>query len=474
MSETQPAWQIDIYALILHSTEARTLLLAEQDGWTLPYIQLTEGFPVSQTNIVCQAIHARYGLQTTVLQCVQREKETLEHLQKQQRMYILENHDPTWIPPTGSRWIGLQELEGLPLKAPEQLPLLKTCLQGLVEDHHPSLRPAWTMRGWFAWATAWIRPQLSALGYTIDGPIEQLYCWGISSVLRIPTTTGKIYFKTSLYAVEEQLQAQKHMGRSPLPLLFGNEAVLTRYLSTLYPDQVPRALAIEPQQAWMLMQDFGSVLGQYGDRTVWLEPMRTYSRMQIASVQHIEALLETGFQDRRLEKLLLHIPTLLSDTALLADDGLDASEIEQLRQYEPLLKTLCQQLATYNVPEALVHGDLHGSNIALQEGKYVFFDWTDGCIAHPFFDLAIIPDAIEVQGKKRSLHDIYLEQWTMYESSSRLHEAYDIALVLAHIHQMISYQHLLANLDDSGRIGLQGGLSFWARGLLQSLAKRKE
>ncbi|MBI1880332.1 MAG: phosphotransferase [Chloroflexi bacterium] len=56
----------------------------------------------------------------------------------------------------------------------------------------------------------------------------------------------------------------------------------------------------------------------------------------------------------------------------------------------PHLKARCDQLAGYSVPQTLVHGDLHTGNVALVEGKLLFFDWTDACVTHPFFDVMLM------------------------------------------------------------------------------------
>ena len=61
--------------------------------------------------------------------------------------------------------------------------------------------------------------------------------------------------------------------------------------------------------------------------------------------------------------------------------------MQQLQALAPHLKNLCSQLAKYRIPQTLVHGDLHLGNVALYEDNYILFDWTDSCIAHPFFDM---------------------------------------------------------------------------------------
>ncbi|HZR42502.1 MAG TPA: aminoglycoside phosphotransferase family protein [Ktedonobacteraceae bacterium] len=474
MNDSPQTWQITIYAIIFHPTEARILLLPGEDGWSLPHFQRNERLSISKVNIVCQAIQQQLGLDTNALRCVSSTQTEQENLRLVERIYTLESHMTVWTPPAGSIWAGLQELVDLPLSAPEQRQAITTCLQEVEVGTVSALCAPWYRKGWFAQATAWIRAQLLELGYTINGPIEQVQYWGISSVMRIPTTAGNVYFKASLLPTKEQLAAQQANDGQALPLLFANEPALTRSLSSLYPEQVPGQLAVACEQGWMLMKDFGKVLDEHEDSSIWQEAIRQYSHMQIASIPHIDMLWEAGCLDRRLERLTTHIDELINDTDRLANSGLNQDEIEQLHQYAPLLKSLCNQLASYDVPATLVHGDLHGHNIAFQDGKYIFFDWTDACIAHPFFDLITMPETIEVQGETFNLSDIYLEQWKSYASIEKLREAWAIARLLALTHQMVSFQHIVANLDGPQKGPLQGGLSYWARQLLQFLAERKE
>ena len=38
------------------------------------------------------------------------------------------------------------------------------------------------------------------------------------------------------------------------------------------------------------------------------------------------------------------------------------------------------------LPDALSHGDLHLGNVAYDGQQLRVFDWTDGCVSHPFLD----------------------------------------------------------------------------------------
>jgi aminoglycoside phosphotransferase (APT) family kinase protein len=147
---------------------------------------------------------------------------------------------------------------------------------------------------------------------------------------------------------------------------------------------------------------------------------------------------------------------------------LDAAEIERLRAFGPQLQTACAELAGYAVPPTLVHGDIHLGNVARSAGSYVFFDWTDACVAHPFFDTISIFGAEDPNVQVR-LRTSYLGVWAAYEPIERLLEAWELAKPLCALHQAVSYQHIVATLEDTSKPELASGLTYWLRTLLQSL-----
>jgi Phosphotransferase enzyme family len=108
----------------------------------------------------------------------------------------------------------------------------------------------------------------------------------------------------------------------------------------------------------------------------------------------------------------------------------------------------CAELAGYAVPPSLGHGDLHLSNVARGPAGYLFFDWTDACVAHPFLDLATIrrgtafTDATEEAELRERLRQAYLPAWASFEPPGRLARAFELAAPLGALHQAVSYRSL--------------------------------
>ena len=158
-------------------------------------------------------------------------------------------------------------------------------------------------------------------------------------------------------------------------------------------------------------------------------------------------------------------------TPLLGD--LTDAEVARLRALAPRLKAMCRTLADYHVPATLVHGDLNLGNVALHDEQYVFFDWTDACVSHPFFDLLTViwEDDPEVQAH---LLERYLELWTVYEPMERLREAWTLAEPLCSLHQAVSYQAILRHTEAAAWHEHAGLIANAVRRVLQACAPQEQ
>ena len=477
MSEHVPAWHSDLYTAILHADHAdepRVLMLRGEAGWGLPHaalegrLQLDTGSPA-----VVAAARRQLGVEATVLDLV--EARVDGDARRVEAVYALEQRGPGWAPPAGARWVGREELAGLGLARPGHLTVLERWLLAIERgDISPGYRP-WTRPGWFASAAAWVEGELARLGYSPAGPVEQVKAWGLSCILRVRTSGGEVYFKaipaTDVGAGEV---AERGVGRRGLPLLFVNEPALLRALAPGHPDVIPRPLAIDAGRRWMLLPALGRLLAEEEDRGVAAAVLARVARLQRAVAGQLDALFAAGCLDRRLAVLATQIGPLLDN--LEGVELLDAAERERVRASGPLLGELCSRLAGYAVPETLIHGDLHSNNVARRPGGpggWLVFDWTDACVAHPFFDLVtFLHQALGPEYPPEAwarLRDAYLAPWAEYEPPERLAAAFALAEPLGALHQAVSYRHLMANLTPAWRQDLWGAAAYWLRIMLRAL-----
>jgi Phosphotransferase enzyme family len=296
----------------------------------------------------------------------------------------------------------------------------------------------------------------------VTGRVEQLRVWELSCILRAPTVHGDVYLKAT--------------RDSPL---FVNEAVVTRELAALFPDQVPAPLAVDAERRWMALADFGVELGWDAPVEVREDALRTFAGLQVRAAPQVDRLLAAGCLDRRLDRLAAQAERWLpavGDTGRLPgiDDAtwLSADEVAGLRAAAPRPVAMCGELAASAVPATLVHGDLHLSNVARGRRGYVFFDWTDACVAHPFLDLPAFfqGDEEEVDDALRDrLRDAYLAEWTRFESPDRLRRTWGLAEPLGALHHAVSYRSLVANPEPPIDAHMTRSTAWWLRKVLAGL-----
>lgn len=445
----QPKWKSDIYTILPHPTEAKVLMLSKDGSYFLPHVRVAESIDAEDLISIKSQIEPELGFSVNILYYARVDYD------KSQRqincIYVLERDAAFAEFPEGN-WINLSALKNLPLKFPEHKSVIETYLTEIASGDIPELRPPWAREGWLQSATQWIDEQLLELNYQRLSPVECIKNWSISCVLRVNTTGGNLYLKEA----------------SRLPL-FCDEPVVTAELENLFSPHISHVLTVDSQRHWMLLADFGEPVGRNAPIKLQKDIYPLFAQIQIKSVQHIEKLLSIGCLDRRLDWLANQIDVLFNDEIALSQ--LEAEETKQLQTFAPYLKNFCSQLASYQIPQTLVHGDLHLGNVAFFQGNYLFFDWTDSCIAHPFFDMIELFFYAKKKASSSDIQDLqkeYLSQWTAYEPMSRLLEAWTLAKPLCALHHAVSYLHIVACLEPRAKQELSNALPGFLRELISA------
>lgn len=430
----QHADNYSLIALAANNIRPKMLLLHEEDGWTMPWHTYTQPAEINA------AMKAQFGLTTTVLSCIyDRYKD--DEREEQHRVYALENHALDVSPPINGRWVERSELRDLALMVPEHRAVIATWFAEIEEEEVRERRQPWAFPGWFNQATTWIDQQLGQLGYTRTAPVEQVVVWTWSTVLRVPTTAGNLYFKATA-------------------AVFDYEPELTRMVAQFASAYVPHVLAIDKQQCWMLMGDAGTLFrkGPH-DPARSAEALRRYAQMQIKLADHVETLKATGCPDRRLHLLPgLYQEVLAATPFLLLDEpgGLPRDQYEQLLHLLPQVREMCEELASYNIPQSFHHDDLHSANTMDNGETFVFIDLAECCLTHPFCSLFIaLRDAkyiLEYDDRALDhLRKAYLAEWTAYEPMERLLQAFELAHRLGSLQRALTWYRFLSHLEPEMR-----------------------
>lgn len=439
----------DNYAIIPHMCDHKALLIAVEDRWTLPQHRYLEASAINH------AIKEQFGLDATTLDCIyDRYKD--DEREDQHQVYALENHSPDWEPPGNGSWVSREELSTLTLAIPEHRAVLEAWFAEVESGNIPAWRLPWARSGWFASASMWISQQLHYLGIEVTGLIEQIAVRMWSSILRVPTTIGDVYFKAA----------------SPA---FAFEPLLTHVLSERLPAHSPHVLAVDSERHWMLMEDAGktlrTVIEAEGNTQRFAAMLPQFAQFQMKTPNFLEELLATNCPDRRLDK----IPALFEETiadmpALLIgkENGMSGEEYEQLRSFTPQLREMCSKLASYNIPATLHHDDFHPGNMLVKGENIIFFDWAESAIAHPFYSMTIVIRYAKYvykydENALNHLRDVYLQAWTSFEPMERLIEAFQLALRLGILCRALTWHNAVAQLEERAKWPYEGSMPYWLR-----------
>ena len=310
----------------------------------------------------------------------------------------------------------------------------------------------WMKPGWYSEVTEWLDRELAARGISLCGHARQFRASCISCLLEVPTTEGECFFKA-------------------VPHLFRSETVITERLTRLYPQNLPSLIAVDHDRHWMLMRQLnGAQLDEKTEVEVWKGVVRRFAQIQADFVGRTEELLGWGCMNRPLRSLPEEMDRLwgeLDNPAKWKLFAVDEGTVRLLMPMAAQIKGWCEELAGYGLPDTLVHGDLHAGNFVLDGEHPVFFDWSDGAISHPFFDMPILMESGAAEWRDEV--QAYLERWTDHLSMERLTEAFQLAFKLAHVYHSLSYLRITENLAPEVQWEMGDGVGVTLQKLLKGL-----
>ena len=231
----------------------------------------------------------------------------------------------------------------------------------------------WRDEAWLTGVHRWIDEQLARLGSTRTGEATQSHVTPWSTVIKVPTSQGDLWFKANDPSLS-------------------HEGGVVALVAETRPDLTPPLVALDAERGWLLMGDAGEWFRDVSPRDEnldrWLEVLPRYAAAQIALETRVDDLLALGVPDHRL-------PTLAAGYAALMDE-IDAEP--RFRAALPRVEELAGQLASYGIAETLNHDDLHDGQVFLKDGRHLVMDWGDACISHPFFTLSVTLEGVLAWG----------------------------------------------------------------------------
>jgi hypothetical protein len=409
--------------LLPHPVDSRLLMIQRDGEWRLPEWDDSTEHAWQSTEHVNRAVAARFGAETTVLRCVADDTDGTAGT----RIYELDNHSAPHDVVPASTWIGRGELDMLRISDMDTRALLMDWF--MRDAGELALRgSAWTRRGWYIQALAWTVASLRELGVAPAGEPVQLRAWERDFVMRVPTAAGNFCFRATTGS-------------------FMHEPLLTEWLAQVFDGSVLDVVAVDADRGWLLQREVAAgalPLEEVREEEEWYLAARRLGEIQAATAARLPELRRLDVPYRGLEVLARRIPALCADTAALTAGGqaaLTPGEARRVAALAPSLLTLCEELASCGVADALEHGDLRAASVLSTLGGPVYLEWLDSSVSHPFFSMgtlleeavALLP-AVSSEARRR-LRDSYLAGWATTLPQEHLVRAFEIARILAPVHR---------------------------------------
>jgi hypothetical protein len=223
-------------------------------------------------------------------------------------------------------------------------------------------------------------------------------------------------------------------------------------------------MASDLERRWMLMADFGGDLLDFMPEEWWPGAARRFAEIQIECSTNLDHWYALNCPDHTPATLPHLWHQILADTPALTKpaNSLEQAEVDKLQAMTSRFQAMWTRLAEFPIPPSIHLQDFRGLNIAVTGDHYLYFDWADCVIAHPFLtihrmlDFLPRPEGIKNwdgqlthpdDDLRRHIRDAYLEPWTAYGSSLQLRECFILSRYLNELYQAIRFYLETAYLE---------------------------
>jgi hypothetical protein len=319
-------------------------------------------------------------------------------------------------PPAGGDVTYLAEVAAAPTT-----PLLAWTDVTTTHDH--PLRQSWARPGGPSTDLQWADSVLSQRGTPRNGPAVQMRTWNLSSLWRLPTTSGMSWLKV-------------------VPPFFAHEG---RMLATLDPAVLPPLIAHDGPR--VLLEEVSGEDQYDAPLPLLLRMVDLLVRLQVDWVGRTDELRMLGAADWRPASLC----ALVARTVERCAADLDQSVARRLESLVSDLPQRFADIAACGVPETLVHGDFHPGNVIGDGDRLVLIDWGDSGVGHPLLDHAAFVERLDPTDRAR-VDEHWSARWRAAVPGCDPDRARDLLAPVAALQRAAVYQMFLDNIEPSERV----------------------
>jgi Phosphotransferase enzyme family len=289
--------------------------------------------------------------------------------------------------------------------------------------HDQPLRQSWARPGGPAADLAWADAALVQHGTLRTGAAVQMRTWNLSSLWRLPTTSGWAWLKV-------------------VPPFFAHEG---RILATLDPMVLPPLIAHDGPR--VLLKEVNGE-DQYGAaRPLLVRMVDLLVALQVEWIGRTDELRALGAADWR-------SPALSALAARTVERSAADLTVDVARRLASLIGSLPQRfadIADCGVPETLVHGDFHPGNVIRDGDRLVLIDWGDSGVGHALLDHAAFVERLPA-GDLAAVVDHWSARWREAVPGCDPDHARDLLAPVAALQRAAMYQMFLDNIEPSERV----------------------
>ena len=337
----------------------------------------------------------------------------------------------------GASWTPIDALAGRDVPT-----VVGEVVAGIVDEHHgtaswPAHRPDWFRAGWLAEADAWVDDALAATGRQRSGATVPVRMWSLSAVLCMPVASA---------AGEESVWFKATCD------WFRAEAAITEVLGTIAADHLPTLIAVDRERAWMLMAPLPGP--DLRDQPACAPiAAAAIASTQLSSIGQLGLLTAAGCPDRTVQPTLEALHGLVHGSVEL--DALTLGERAAAVAAEPWIVERIGELFATTVPPTVVHGDCHLGNVAADGDRAVLYDWTDGCVSHPFLDGVHLARSAGDEHHD-AIKAAYTAPWREAYPDADIDRTWELAKFGDRVFQAISYEGIYRAQEEGSRWEMSG------------------
>ncbi len=265
------------------------------------------------------------------------------------------------------------------------------------------------------------------------------------------------------------------------------EARLLALLGDIAPALVVPVVAVEPDRGLHLVRDHGAVLseslgagGEPDDVGTWCRVAAQGMHLQRLLVDRIDEVVAVVLTVMPAWEAPAYVEARAASLAALPEDDprrLLPDGAASVVALGPAVREWAEQLAAVDLPDTLVHNDLHAGNVFATPSGLRFFDFGDAVVAHPLTALSVPVNIVRHRlgaapddPRVRRVADAALEVWSDAVPAPDLRRALPAALRLGRLGRVESWLRVTASMTRPELAEYGDGAAYWLTALREEPA----